>query len=374
MWIVYFINKKYIMNNFFEWKRIFITWWTWSWWQELTSQLIKLNPLEIIIYSRGEHKQVEMKRKFNKFNNIKYIIWDIRDLERLRGVTKWIDILFHLAALKHVPVCEENPYESVQTNIIWIQNVINVSIENNIKKVIDVSTDKAVDPFNIYWTCKAVGEKIIIAANRETLNTDFVCIRWWNVLGTNWSVVPLFIEQLKKWNKVTITDPDMTRFLMRLPEAITLLIKASIDSIGWEIIVMNMPWITVNNIANAMIESFWDKNSEKVIIWSRPWEKKHELLISQYESQNCYILDKNYFVILPMIDTYRDYSKYINLEKFQYNYFGSNNTKLLDSKEFINMLKLDWWFSDILKKESLSELENMSKEELLFYFKNQWWN
>lgn len=362
--------SKDIFNN----SVIFITWWTGSWWQELTTQLLEYSPKEIIIYSRWEHKQVEMKRIFHKHKNIKYIIWDIRDLERLRSVTKWADILFHLAALKHVPICEENPYESVQTNVIWIQNVISASIENNIKKVIDVSTDKAVDPFNIYGTCKAVWEKMIIAANRESKNTDFVCIRWWNVLWTNWSVVPLFIEQLKKSNKVTITDPMMTRFLMRLPEAVTLLVKASIDSIWWEVIVMNMPWVTVDNIANAMIKSFWNKDSEKVIIWSRPWEKRHELLVSQYESHNCYILDKDYYVILPMIDTYRDYSKYKNLKKFNFPFFWSDNTNLLTPEEFIEMLKLDWWFSEIINKDSLSDLDKMSKEDILNYFKVQWWN
>lgn len=356
------------MKSYFEEKVIFITWWTWSWWQELTKQLLEHSPKEIIIYSRWEHKQVEMKRKFANYSNVKYVIWDIRDSKRLKNVTKWIDILFHLAALKHVPICEENPYESVQTNIIWIQNIINASIDNNIKKVIDVSTDKAVDPFNIYWTCKAVWEKIIIAANRQTKKTDFVCIRWWNVLWTNWSVVPLFIEQIKKSNKITITDPSMTRFLMRLPEAVWLLLKASIDAIGWEIFVMNMPWITVDNIANAMINSFWDKNTQKIKIWSRPWEKKHELLISQYESENCYFLNEKYFVILPMIDTYRDYSKYDKLNKNEFKYFWSNNTKLLTPDEFVDMLKKDWWFSDILNKESIIELEKMSKEELLEYF------
>jgi len=315
-----------------------------------------------------------MKRKFHNHSNIRYIVWDIRDLDRLKSVTKWSDILFHLAALKHVPVCEENPYESVQTNIIWIQNVITASIENNIKKVIDVSTDKAVDPFNIYWTCKAVWEKMIIAANRETKETDFVCVRWGNVLWTNGSVVPLFIEQLKKTNKVTLTDPAMTRFLMRLPEAIALLIKASIDSIWWEVIVMNMSWITVDNIANAMISIFWDNDSEKIVIWSRAGEKKHELLVSQYESSNCYILDNNYFIIIPMIDTFRDYSKYTKLEKFKHIFFWSDNTNLLTPDKFIEMLKLDWWFSDIVKKDSLDELEKMSKDEILNYFKNQWWN
>jgi UDP-N-acetylglucosamine 4,6-dehydratase/5-epimerase len=119
-----------------------------------------------------------MKRNFFESRDIiKYIVGDVRDINRLRQTTKGVDILFHLAALKHVPVCEENPYESVQTNVVGVQNIIDVCIENNIKKVIDVSTDKAVDPFNLYGTCKAVGEKLIIAANRDTKDTDFVCIR-----------------------------------------------------------------------------------------------------------------------------------------------------------------------------------------------------
>lgn len=361
------------MSHLFTWAKIFITWGTGSWWQELTQQLLEFQPAEIIIYSRGEHKQVEMKRKFHLHHCMKYIIGDIRDVERLKSVMKGVDIVFHLAALKHVPVCEENPYESVQTNIIGIQNIITASIENNVKKVIDVSTDKAVDPFNIYGTCKAVGEKMIIAANRQTQDTDFVCIRWGNVLGTNGSVVPLFIEQLKKANTVTLTDATMTRFLMRLPEAISLLIKASVSSVWGEVLVMNMPWITVDNIANAMIQVFGNTQSQKLVIGSRAGEKKHELLVSQYESPKCFVLDETYFVILPMIDTYRDYSIYQHLPKFEPTFFGSNNTRLLDPNEFIEMLRLDGWFSDLLSKESISDLENMSKQELLEYFTMQGW-
>lgn len=355
-------------QTLFTGSRILITWWSGSWGQELTKQLLPFSPKEIIIYSRGEHKQVEMKRLFHKEKSLTYVIGDVRDFDRLITVSKGVDVIFHLAALKHVPICEENPYESVQTNILGVQNVISASIENWVKKVIDVSTDKAVDPFNIYWTCKAVGEKMIIAANRQTSTTDFVCVRWGNVLGTNWSVVPLFIEQLKKNNKITVTDPDMTRFLMRLSQAVSLLIKASLDSVWWEVLVMNMPWITVDNIANAMIQSFWNSESEKMIIGSRPGEKKHELLVSQYESANCYKLDSDYFVILPMIDTYRDYSQYESLSKFDLDFFGSNNAKMLSPQEFIDMLKLDGWFSDILK-ESVVELEKMSKDELLDYFR-----
>ncbi len=339
------------MSHFFSEKTIFITGWTGSWWQELTEQLLQYNPKQIIIYSRWEHKQVEMKRRFQSQKNIRYIIWDVRDKARLKQSTIWVDYLFHLAALKHVPVCEENPYESVQTNVIGVQNVIEVAIENSIKKVIDVSTDKAVDPFNIYGTCKAVWEKLIIAANRESLNTNFVCIRWGNVLGTNWSVVPLFIGQIWKANMVTITDPQMTRFIMRLHEAISLLIKASIESVGGEVIVMKMPAISVEGIADAIIETFWNTETQKIIIGYRPWEKNHELLVSQYEALNCYIYDTNYFVILPMIDTYRDYSRYSWLEKTLFKTFWSDNADVISKKSFIEMLSLDGWIKTSSSEE-----------------------
>lgn len=356
--------------SYFSEKTIFITGGTWSWGQELTEQLLKYSPKQIIIYSRWEHKQVEMRRKFHAHKNIKYIIGDVRDLGRLKQVTIWADYLFHLAALKHVPVCEENPYESVQTNITWVQNVIEAAIENKIKKVIDVSTDKAVDPFNIYGTCKAVGEKLIIAANRESQSTDFVCIRWGNVLWTNGSIVPLFIEQIRKANTVTITDPKMTRFIMRLKEAISLLIKASIESVGGEVIVMKMPAISVEKIASSMIKTFWDSQTKQVTIGHRPGEKNHELLVSQYEALNSYVYDTNYFVILPMIDTYRDYSHYHKLIKTSFVSFWSDNAHETSEEEFIDMLKLDGW----IKEDSLSNLETLSREELLEYNKLTWIN
>lgn len=157
--------------------RILITGGTGSWGQELTKQLLAHNPAEIIIYSRGEHKQVEMKRRFFGNPNLRFVIGDIRDKARLLSVSKGVDIIFHLAALKHVPVCEENPYESVLTNVTGAQNVVEAALENGVGRVVDVSTDKAVDPLNIYGTCKAVGEKLITAANRESKHTDFVCIR-----------------------------------------------------------------------------------------------------------------------------------------------------------------------------------------------------
>lgn len=354
-------------------KVIFITGGTGSWWQELITQLLPQEPKEIIVYSRGEHKQVEMRRKFHGSKNIRYIIGDVRDKERLVSVTKRVDIIFHLAALKHVPVCEDNPYESVQTNIIGTQNVIDAAIVNEVSRVIDVSTDKAVDPFNIYGTCKAVGEKLIIAANAQTNKTDFVCIRWGNVLGTNGSVVPLFIEQIKKANTVTLTDGSMTRFIMSLKQAVGLLITASSEAKWGEVIVMNMPWVTVETIADTMIRAYGNQDTKKATIGSRPGEKKHELLVSQYESERTYLLGDKYFVILPMIDTNRDYSTYHTLPKFPHVFFWSDNTRMLSVDEFTEVLKKDGWINSYNIQESLTDLESLSKEDILNYFQSQWW-
>ncbi len=353
-------------------KTIFITWGTGSWWQELVTQLLPYNPKKIIIYSRWEHKQVEMKRKFRHAENIEYVIGDVRNIQRIMNNTRWVDIIFHLAALKHVPICEENPYESVETNITGTQNVIDAAIANGVSRVIDVSTDKAVDPFNIYGTCKAVAEKLIIAANATSKNTDFICVRWWNVLGTNWSVVPLFIEQIKKANTITLTDGNMTRFIMSLKEAIWLLITASNEAKGWEVIVMNMPGVTVETIANTIIQAHWNNNTKKVTIGSRPGEKKHELLVSQYESERTYLLGDKYFVILPMIDTGRDYSSYYRLPKFPHVFFGSNNTKILTVDNFSDILVKDGWL-DYKTKDSVKDLESFSKEEIISYFQQEWW-
>lgn len=355
-------------------KTIFITGWTGSWWQELITQLLPQEPKEIIVYSRWEHRQVEMKRRFYGSKNIRYIIGDVRDKERLVSVTKGVDIIFHLAALKHVPICEDNPYESVQTNIIGTQNVVDAAMINSVSRVIDVSTDKAVDPFNIYGTCKAVGEKLIIAANAQTDKTDFVCVRWGNVLWTNWSVVPLFIEQIKKANTVTLTDGTMTRFIMSLRQAIWLLITASVEAKWGEVIVMNMPGVTVDTIANTMIRAYGDPQTIKTTIGSRPGEKKHELLVSQYESERTHLLGEKYFVILPMIDTGRDYSTYLKLPKFPHVFFGSDNTELLNVDEFFDVLVQDGWINmQIDSQESLQELHSLSKEELISYFQSQWW-
>jgi FlaA1/EpsC-like NDP-sugar epimerase len=362
------------MNNIFKNSKILITGGTGSWGNELVKQLLaNYDVAEIKIYSRGEHKQVEMKRKFQS-DKISYFIGDVRDKNRLLTVSRGVDYIFHLAALKHVPVCEENPYEAVQTNIIGTQNVVECAIENNIKKVIDISTDKAVDPFNLYGVTKSCGEKLIIAGNLYN-KTKFVCIRAGNVMGTNGSVIPLFKEQIKKINHVTITSEEMSRFLMRVEDAINLVLYAAINSIGGEVFVMKMPSCKIIDLANVMIEKFGNDKTQIKNIGIRPGEKLHEVLVSRYEMPSTYDLDK-YFVILPQLDlkdTAQLKEKYAKI-KSSLTEFNSDNTYILSQKEIFELLEKDGWFEDEVKKESLSILEDLNKDTLDNFFKSEGWS
>jgi len=325
-------------------KTILNTGGTGSWGHELVSQLLeKYDAEEIRVYSRGEHRQVEMRREYDD-PRLKFIIGDIRDKNILSFAMKGVDYVFHLAALKHVPVCEENTWEAVLTNIYGTQNVVEAAIENNVKKVVDVSTDKAVDPFNFYGVTKAVGEKIMINANQNYISdTKFICIRGGNVMGTNGSVLPLFKKQILENNKVTLTEPMMTRFLMSTREAISLIFQAVEDSVGGEVFVMRMRSTRVANIANVMIKLFGNKDTQKVVIGSRPGEKMHEVLVSKNESPSTKVLNDRYYVILPQYASVELQEKYKNLNNFELDEFNSNNAKTLDDSEFIEILKKEKW-------------------------------
>jgi UDP-N-acetylglucosamine 4,6-dehydratase len=316
--------------------RILITGGTGSWGQTLTRMLLeKYNVKEIVVFSRGELQQVLMQRKFND-KRIKYVIGDVRDYDSVRFATKNIDYIFHMAALKHVPVCEDHPQEAIKTNITGTSNVVNAAIENRVKKVIDVSTDKAVEPVNLYGMTKSVGEKLIIQANDLSDYTKFVCIRGGNVMGSNGSVIPYFIEQIKAGGPVTITDLEMTRFFLTLEEAISLLFKAAEDSIGGETFVMNMPACYIRDIASVLIDVYGAAEVKE--IGGRPGEKLDEMLISKHESPLSYCYDKNYFVILPSKSNDQLIKKYKNLKKFAHQEFSSK-TFIMNKDEIKEMLK-----------------------------------
>lgn len=319
-------------------QRILITGGSGSWGNELTKQLFeKYNLKEIIIYSRSELPQVEMQRRFHNNQKLKFVIGDIRSLNTLTESMRGVDYVFHLAALKHVPVCESNPWQSVNTNIVGTENVIRAAINNKVKLVIDVSTDKACAPVNMYGVCKSVGEKLIIHANERRKDTRFVCIRAGNVMGTRGSIIPFFKDLIKAEKDVSITDYDMTRYFMTLEEAINLLFKAIEHCHGGEIFVTKMPACKITDLAEVMIEELGG-SSNLYEIGIRPGEKLHEVLISEYEAKDTIIFDDSYYVILPTLNVNNVREMYENHEKFDGHSYSSND-KLMDKNEIKEKLK-----------------------------------
>ena len=226
----------------------------------------------------------------------------------------------------------------IKTNIVGTKNIIEAAKLNKVKKVIDVSTDKAVDPLNLYGMTKAIGERLIIQANLEPSDTQFVCIRGGNVLGTNGSVVPFFIDQIKRFKKITLTDKRMTRYFLTLKQAIHLLFKASEVSHGGETFVMKMPSCGIADLADVMIKEL---SSEPISIsetGSRPGEKIHEVLVSRYESPLTYQYDNDYYVILPQLKIDDLESKYKHLSKVAFEEYSSND-HLMSKDEIKTMLK-----------------------------------
>lgn len=319
-------------------KIVLITGGTGSWGSELTSQLLGLEkgPKEIRIYSRNEHKQVQMRLEYPS-SKVKFIIGDVRDKNILHFAMTGVNTVFHLAALKHVPVCEDNPWEAILTNIYGTQNVIETAIANNVEVVVDVSTDKAVEPYNLYGVTKSCAEKLVINANRISKQTKFVCIRGGNVIGTNGSVIPLFKKQIQKSNTVTVTDRTMTRFLFSTKGAIKLIFEALKHHKGGEIFVLRMPSASVLTIVEAMIYLFGNSETKILDIGPRHGEKMHEVLISRHEIARTEICSNEYFTI------HSQNKKIISSKKLSLSEFTSENTKRLTTKELIQILKSEKW-------------------------------
>ena len=353
-------------------KRILITGGTGSWGNELVTQILKLHaPKEIIIYSRGEIKQVEMRRTFNNHPKLKFVIGDVRSYTRLNEAMKGVHYVFHLAALKHVPVCETNPWEAVLTNIYGTENVIRAAIENNVIKVIDISSDKAVDPLNVYGVTKSCGEKLTIAANLETTMTMFVCIRGGNVIGTNGSAIPLFREQILRSNELTLTDKRMTRYLFSLRHAIGLIFRATEISVGGEIFVMKMPAAKMIDVAQVMIDELGNHHTKIKNIGIRPGEKIHEVLVSRYEADRV-IEHGNYFIILPYYKNEKLLEKYKKAKFIKLEEYTSENANRLDKENIKDLLKEENWLSADLREQK-SFISNLTKKELIEFFSREGW-
>ena len=259
----------------------------------LVQKILAYQPATVRIFSRDETKQLELSLRLGNPVNVRYLIGDIRDGSRLGTALDDIDIVFHAAALKHLPACEFNPFEAIKSNVLGTQNLIEQSIANGVKLVIGISTDKVVNPSSILGITKLLAEKLLITANfiKGKHHTTFSCVRFGNVAGTRGSVIPIFLDQLSRTQTLTVTDPQMTRFLMSTDDAVNLVLKAASFASGGEIFIFTMPSVKVINVAEAIADRYQKITGKPVkieISGLRPGEKLHEELITVDELGNVY--------------------------------------------------------------------------------------
>jgi UDP-N-acetylglucosamine 4,6-dehydratase len=285
------------MNNYFKNKVFFITGGTGSFGKALTKVLLEnYKPKKIVIFSRDELKQYEMKNQISLkyINKMRFFIGDIRDLPRLKTAMQNVDFVIHAAALKHVPIAEYNPFEFIKTNVIGSQNVIDAATDVGVSRVIALSTDKAASPINLYGATKLTADKLFIAANNTIGNRKiaFSVVRYGNVLNSRGSVLPLFLDQLKK-DYFTITDKNMTRFIITLNQGVDFVLNSLKNMGGGEIFIPKIPSIKIIDLAKSL-----DKNKKIIITGIRPGEKIHEEMITISDSLNT-VEFKEFYIIFP---------------------------------------------------------------------------
>jgi UDP-N-acetylglucosamine 4,6-dehydratase/5-epimerase len=293
----------------FKGKRILVTGGTGSIGSEIVRQLIQYQPLQIRIYSRDESKHFFLQHELGnkgQNENIRYLIGDIRDRDRLDRAVKDIDIIFHAAALKHVPFCEYNSFEAVKTNVHGTQNVIDLALRHNIEKVIAISTDKAVYPTTIMGITKLLMERMVINAHHYVghADTKFSVVRFGNVLHSRGSVIPLWVEQIKNGGPVTVTDKRMKRFFMGIPDAVKLVFYAASITQGQEIIVLKMKEEKIYDLARRTIQEHQgDKKIRIKIIGKREREKFIEYLFTE-EERELMLEKESFYIVLPTKEIY----------------------------------------------------------------------
>lgn len=280
----------------FDGKTILITGGTGSLGFALTKRLLKEKVGKIRIYSRDELKQVNMKSQLPD-KRLRFFIGDIRDKDRLCRAMENVDIVFHAAALKQVPVAEYNPFEFVKTNVNGAQNVIDSCLDNEVELALAVGTDKAVSPSTTYGASKLLMERLFLSANfyKGDRKTKFVCVRYGNVLGSRGSIFPVFVESIVSEGKVPITDPTMTRFNITMTQAVDLIFRAAKHGSGGEVFVPKLKAFTVEDMKNAIMELV-NKKAKTIRIPVRVGEKYHEILISKHEIRNTYESKDDYIV------------------------------------------------------------------------------
>ena len=330
----------------FENKKILITGGTGSLGRALTKRLLTEKVDVIRIFSRNENKQVTMQSEFND-DRLRFLIGDVRDLPRLQRALEGIDIVFHTAALKHVPIIEYNPFEAINTNVIGSRNVIEACLSENVDRVVGVGTDKAVSPLNTYGATKLLMEKLFTTASnyldKDKHKTKFISLRYGNVLGSSGSVIPKFIQQIKSNQKITITDPKMTRFSITMDEALDFILESTISGKGSEVFIPKLRAYKIDDVKVALQELIDNTGEEKIPV--RQGEKFHETLINTDEMRTTLESESKYMIL----------QKEISDQEIDEEYPGFRRITLTKP-----------YSSDVVEKIPINDLKDiLSKSELL---------
>ena len=325
--------------SLFKGKTLMITGGTGSFGNAVLNRFLQTDIGEIRIFSRDEKKQDDMRHEFQAkmpevAEKISFYIGDVRDLQSVKNAMHGVDYIFHAAALKQVPSCEFFPIEAVKTNVLGTENVLNAAIEAGVKNVVCLSTDKAAYPVNAMGTSKAMMEKVIVAKARTTNTTKICCTRYGNVMCSRGSVIPLWIDQIRNGNPITLTEPTMTRFIMSLDEAVDLVLFAFEHGEPGDILVQKAPACTIQTQAEAVCELFGGSKENIKVIGIRHGEKMYETLLTNEECAHA--IDMGNFYRVPCDKRGLNYDKYFNkgdTERNTLTEFNSNNTQLLTVEE-----------------------------------------
>ena len=322
-------------------KTLMITGGTGSFGNAVLNRFLRTDIGEIRIFSRDEKKQDDMRHEFQAkmpdvAEKIKFYIGDVRDIQSVKGAMHGVDYIFHAAALKQVPSCEFFPIEAVKTNVLGTENVLTAAIEAGVKRVVCLSTDKAAYPVNAMGISKAMEERVAVAKSRTVApeKTTICCTRYGNVMCSRGSVIPLWIDQIRAGNPITVTDPNMTRFIMSLEEAVDLVLFAFEHGESGDILVQKAPACTIRTQAEAVLELFGADKSNIKVIGIRHGEKMYETLLTNEECEGA--IDMGNFYRVPCDKRGLNYDKYFidgNVERNTLTEFNSNNTRLLTVEE-----------------------------------------
>jgi len=335
-------------EKIFRNKKILVTGGTGFIGSKIVKNLLKYKPNVVRIFSNDEDNTFKMMQDLYDHRNVRFLIGDIRDKERMLLAMEDINLVYHAAALKHVPLCEYNPFEAIKTNVIGTQNVIEAAFANDVEKVINISTDKAVNPVNTMGATKLLAEKLMTDANdgKGVKKTIFSSVRFGNVLFSRGSVIPLFEEQIRQKKPVTITDPDMTRFVMSITNTIDLVFKATLMAKGGEIFILKMPVIKLGDLADVIIDKYGKKydrkkgDIEKKIVGPRAGEKVFEELMTWIEAEMAYETDEM-LIIPPQLELSNikfEVSDYQNANYSKLNRYNSRDVEPLSKAEIKKLL------------------------------------